>query len=63
MPKHVYVVVKCSSAVTPLNLSYQTGFEFKKQRAIPVITGIVVASEQEDVVLEVRYKDAVLLHC
>jgi xeroderma pigmentosum group C-complementing protein len=31
----------------------QTGFEFKKQRAIPVITGIVVAEEQESIVLEV----------
>jgi hypothetical protein len=28
-------------------LTAQTGFEFKKQRAIPVITGIVVAKENE----------------
>ena len=31
----------------------QTGFEFKKQRAIPVITGIVVAVENEATVMDV----------
>ena len=31
-----------------------TGFEFKKQRAIPVITGVVVAAENEEFVMEVR---------
>jgi len=31
----------------------QTGFEFKKQRAIPVITGIVVAEENETLVMDV----------
>jgi hypothetical protein len=31
----------------------QTGFEFKKQRAIPVLTGIAVATEYEDLVMEV----------
>lgn len=42
----------------------QTGFEFKKQRAIPVITGIVVAEENEATVLDVsqlggsRYQDS-----
>ena len=35
----------------------QTGFEFKKQRAIPVITGIVVAQDQEDAVLEVSNEE------
>jgi hypothetical protein len=35
-------------------LTAQTGFEFKKQRAIPVITGIVVAKENETAVMEVR---------
>ncbi|CAD6566755.1 MAG: hypothetical protein TREMPRED_002955 [Tremellales sp. Tagirdzhanova-0007] len=35
-----------------------TGFEFKKQRAIPVITGIVVASEQEGIVLEAYWQSA-----
>ena len=34
-------------------LTLQTGFEFKKQRAIPVITGIVVAAENEAMVLDV----------
>lgn len=29
------------------------GFEFKKQRAIPVLTGIAVATEFEALVLEV----------
>lgn len=29
-----------------------TGFEFKKQRAIPVITGIVVAEEQSTTVMD-----------
>jgi hypothetical protein len=31
----------------------KTGFEFKKQRAIPVLTGIAVAEEFENLVLEV----------
>lgn len=33
----------------------QTGFEFKKRRAFPVITGIVVAAENEETMLEVRH--------
>lgn len=33
-----------------------TTFEFKKQRAIPVVTGIVVAKEKEDAVLEEYWK-------
>ena len=32
----------------------QTGFEFKKRRAFPVITGIVIAAENEEALLEVR---------
>ena len=32
----------------------QTGFEFKKRRAFPVLTGIVVAAENEAALLEVR---------
>ena len=31
----------------------QTGFEFKKRRAFPVITGVVVAAENEQALLEV----------
>lgn len=31
-----------------------TNFEFKKGRAFPVISGIVVASENEEAILEVR---------
>ncbi|CCM04912.1 uncharacterized protein FIBRA_07109 [Fibroporia radiculosa] len=33
-----------------------TGFEFKKRRAFPVITGIVVAAENEDVLLEAYWE-------
>jgi len=33
--------------------SDQTSFEFKKQRAFPVITGIVAAAEHEDTIVEV----------
>lgn len=43
-----------------LGISYAeacTGFEFKKQRAIPVITGIVVASENTELVM-VAYKES-----
>lgn len=32
----------------------QTGFEFKKRRAFPVVIGIVIAAENEPVLLEVR---------
>ena len=31
----------------------QTGFEFKKRRAFPIIEGVVVAAENETVLLEV----------
>ncbi|KAI4110453.1 MAG: hypothetical protein LQ339_001318 [Xanthoria mediterranea] len=34
-----------------------TGFEFGKQRAVPVITGVVVATEHEDMVIEEWEKD------
>lgn len=36
----------------------QTSFEFKKQRAIPVITGIVVAIEKRETVLEAYWESA-----
>ncbi|GHJ87232.1 hypothetical protein NliqN6_3634 [Naganishia liquefaciens] len=35
-----------------------TGFEFKKQRAIPVITGIVVAQGQEETLMEAYWESA-----
>jgi hypothetical protein len=35
------------------DIAIQTGFEFKKQRAIPVITGIVVATDQEETLMAV----------
>lgn len=34
-----------------------TGFEFGKQRAVPVITGVCVAAEYEDMVIEAWKKD------
>ncbi|MCJ1253778.1 hypothetical protein MMC24_001591 [Lignoscripta atroalba] len=34
-----------------------TGFEFGKQRAVPVITGVVVATENEDLVIDEWEKD------
>lgn len=34
-----------------------TGFEFGNQRAVPVITGVVIASEHEDVVIDEWKKD------
>ena len=34
----------------------QTGFEFKKRRAFPVITGVIVAKENEAPLLEVRQR-------
>ena len=43
----------CVSLCLKNAANQQTGFEFKKQRAIPVINGIVVAEENEDLVLEV----------
>jgi xeroderma pigmentosum group C-complementing protein len=39
-------------------LRRQTGFEFKNQRAIPVITGIVVAAEQKDLVMDAYEESA-----
>jgi xeroderma pigmentosum group C-complementing protein len=36
----------------------QTGFEFKNQRAIPVITGIVVATENQDLVMDAYEESA-----
>ena len=32
--------------------SFQTGFEFKKRRAFPVIEGVVIARENESALLE-----------
>ncbi|MCJ1227444.1 hypothetical protein MMC12_004099 [Toensbergia leucococca] len=34
-----------------------TGFEFGKQRAVPVITGVVVATEHEDLIIDEWEKD------
>lgn len=41
-------------ATSDVFLPIQTGFEFKKRRAFPVITGVVVAAENESALLEVR---------
>jgi hypothetical protein len=35
-----------------LTCYFQTGFEFKKRRAFPVIRGVVIAEENESVLLE-----------
>lgn len=35
------------------SLSLQTGFEYKKQRAIPIATGVVVAEENRDFLMDV----------
>lgn len=32
-----------------------TGFEFKKRRAFPIVSGIVIAAENEELLLEVRF--------
>lgn len=32
----------------------QTGFEFKKRRAFPIVEGVVVAADNESILLEVR---------
>ena len=39
-----------------LTIHPQTGFEFKKRRAFPVLTGVVVAAENEAALLEVRIR-------
>ena len=35
-----------------LTCYFQTGFEFKKRKAFPVIRGVVIAKENESVLLE-----------
>lgn len=44
-------------------VSFQTGFEFKKRHAFPVISGVVVAAENEDALLEVRVMLVKLVSC
>ena len=39
----------------------QTGFEFKKRRAFPIIEGVVVAVENEEILLEVTISQFHLL--
>jgi xeroderma pigmentosum group C-complementing protein len=34
------------------SLTMQTGFEFKSRRAIPVVGGVVVAAENEEIVMD-----------
>lgn len=52
----VHIPLKGTARVCrKLNINYAeacTGFEFGKQRAVPVITGVVVAEENEDMVLD-----------
>jgi xeroderma pigmentosum group C-complementing protein len=35
-------------------MALQTGFEFKKRRAFPVVDGVVVAAENEKILIEVN---------
>jgi xeroderma pigmentosum group C-complementing protein len=41
-----------NSRPDPILVASQTGFEYKKQRAIPVVTGVVVAEENKDALME-----------
>ncbi|ORX37184.1 hypothetical protein BD324DRAFT_579270 [Kockovaella imperatae] len=51
-------IAKVAKALTISYAEACTGFEFKKQRAIPVITGIVVAKENERIVLDAYWESA-----
>jgi xeroderma pigmentosum group C-complementing protein len=48
--------IDCAEAIVLLPFlsiaNDETGFEFKKQRAIPVVEGIVVAAENGEIVLD-----------
>ena len=46
----------CHKHGNTLDLTFllQTGFEFKKRRAFPIVEGVVVAAENEPILLEVR---------
>jgi xeroderma pigmentosum group C-complementing protein len=52
----VHIPLKGTARVCrKLNIDYAeacTGFEFGKQRAVPVLTGVVVAAENEDLVID-----------
>ena len=57
MPKGaVHIPLKGTARICrKLNIDYAeacTGFEFGKQRAVPVIVGVVVAVENEDLVID-----------
>ena len=61
MRRHSYVCFPfLSTACAHLD---QTGFEFKKRRAVPVIQGVVVAVENEQALLEVRLIDLNVTLC
>lgn len=57
----VHIPLKSTSKICKrLNIDFAeacTGFEFGKQRAVPVITGVVVAAEHEDLVMAEWEKD------
>jgi hypothetical protein len=42
-------------SISDCPLSRQTSFEFKKGRAFPVISGVVIAVENEEALLEVGF--------
>lgn len=47
--------LKWAAAISP-DTRRQTGFEFRKGKAFPVISGIVVAAENEDTILEASWE-------
>jgi hypothetical protein len=51
--KLLYVFFSYGYALRPSLVIFQTGFEFRKRKATPIVTGIVVAAENETALLEV----------
>lgn len=46
-----------SEKLAPYPVNVQVSFEFKNRKAMPVLSGIVIASEHEALILEVREID------
>ena len=49
-----YVTLSSNLAKAKSHLAFQTGFEFKKRHAFPILKGVVVALENEALLLEVK---------
>lgn len=45
---------KVGDHTTVIYYYLQTGFEFKKRRAFPIVEGVVIAADNEPILLEVR---------